>query len=523
MCTHCPRRPVPLHRAAAHAPRPGAARRRPADRDGTGAPEPGRQGSRRARRLYRDADGPVPRRAGGLRRAVLRRGGAAAKHLDREIHDGENKASLPGRPVRSEGAGADRRGRRRRRLRRRGRRSTTSSSTSFGRDSLDGQGLKLASTVHHRRQYNNAFWDGSQMAYGDGDGQIFSTFIETSVIGHEMSHGVVQFSGGLTYQGQSGALNESFADCFGALVRQKKEGSTGACESDWLIGKGILGPEIHGAALRSMQGAGTAYDDALLGQDPQPYHMDLYVSTTETTAGCTSTRAFRTTPSTLCGADGRQLLGRAGAGVVPDDAAAQQPVRELHRLGGRHGAGGAWRSTASAAARRWSPAGPGSWSGVRSDRRGRLSNGRCGGGVPGNDDHHHDLGRHRRLRPRQEGRGRPSTRLPEPLRGRGLRAARPRAPSAPSTHAGPRAADRIVYHIAVTGDGAAAGQLRPARVVAARRDARSDRRAPRSPAGPRDARRRPDYATRRRGFRRWPGCCSCRRSSTSWSRTSPSP
>jgi Zn-dependent metalloprotease len=104
------------------------------------------------------------------------------------------------------------------------------------------------------------------------------------VIGHEMSHGVVQHSGGLVYEGQPGALNESFADVFGAMTRQYAE-QTSVHESDWLIGKGILAPEINGVALRSMKLPGTAYSDALIGQDPQPYHMDLYVNTTEDSGG----------------------------------------------------------------------------------------------------------------------------------------------------------------------------------------------------------------------------------------------
>ena len=189
------------------------------------------------------------------------------------------------------------------------------------------------------------------MAYGDGDGKIFSTFIETSVIGHEMSHGVVQFSGGLTYQGQSGALNESFADVFGSMIRQFAE-KTGVYEADWLIGKGILGPEISGEALRSMKMPGTAYSDALLGQDPQPYHMDLYVNTTEDNGGVHINSGIpEPRLLSLLHADGRQRLGGARAGVVQDAAAAQQPVRELQRLGGRARCRRRWRSSASAAAR----------------------------------------------------------------------------------------------------------------------------------------------------------------------------
>jgi Zn-dependent metalloprotease len=208
---------------------------------------------------------------------------AAEARVDREVYDGERKAALPGRLVRAEGgpatgdADAD---------------AVYDTAgvvhdlflTQFGRNSLDGRGMKIVQTVHHRTDFNNAFWDGNQMVYGDGDGEIFRTFVEDSVIGHEMSHGVVQHSGGLVYQGQSGALNESFADVFGAMTRQYRE-RKGVYESDWLIGKGILGPEINGQALRSMKLPGTAYDDALLGQDPQPYHMDFYVNTTEDNGG----------------------------------------------------------------------------------------------------------------------------------------------------------------------------------------------------------------------------------------------
>ena len=203
--------------------------------------------------------------------------------IQREIYDGENKASLPGKLVRREGddptgdeevdraydGAAD---------------VYDLYSEEFGRDSLDGSGLKLIATVNHRRKFNNAFWDGGQMAYGNGVGVLFKTFTEPSVIAHEMSHGIVQFSGGLVYQGQSGALNESFADVFGALATQRKCGQS-ASESDWLIAAGILGPDINGVSLRSMKAPGTACSDAVLGKDPQPFHMDLFVSTTGDNGG----------------------------------------------------------------------------------------------------------------------------------------------------------------------------------------------------------------------------------------------
>lgn len=140
----------------------------------------------------------------------------------------------------------------------------------FERNSVDDRGLRLDSTVHYGAQYDNAFWNGSQMVYGDGDGRLFNRFtIAIDVIGHELTHGVVQYEAGLVYRGESGALNESFADVFGSLVKQRSLKQT-AADADWLIGAGLLAPGIHGVALRSLKAPGTAYDDPMLGKDPQP-------------------------------------------------------------------------------------------------------------------------------------------------------------------------------------------------------------------------------------------------------------
>ena len=92
----------------------------------------------------------------------------------------------------------------------------------FGRNSIDGNGMRLDSTVHYSRNYDNAFWNGSQMVYGDGDGEIFQRFTKSiDVIGHELTHGVTQFTANLEYQDQPGALNESISDVFGSLVKQR--------------------------------------------------------------------------------------------------------------------------------------------------------------------------------------------------------------------------------------------------------------------------------------------------------------
>ncbi len=155
----------------------------------------------------------------------------------------------------------------------------------FSRSSIDGEGLPLDATVHYGDDYDNAFWDGSRMVFGDGDGEVFGRFTASlTVIGHELAHGVTQFTSGLEYQGQSGALNESFSDVMGAMVEQHALGQT-AAQASWLIGEGLFTPAVQGRALRSMLEPGTAYDDDVLGRDPQPADMAHYVETTDDNGG----------------------------------------------------------------------------------------------------------------------------------------------------------------------------------------------------------------------------------------------
>lgn len=220
----------------------------------------------------------------GIEPAIVFAADAKLPKPNRSVHDGQHKATLPGPLARNETKGAS------------DDKQVNEAFTGsgdvfkmylkvFGRNSLDGNGMKIISTVHHRRNLNNAFWNGEQMAYGDGDGVLFKPLTGSlSVIGHELSHGVVQFSGGLIYQDQSGALNESFADVFGALTVQFKKKQE-AHDADWLIGDNILGPDINGVALRSMKAPGQAYSDPVLGQDPQPYHMDFYNNTSRDNGG----------------------------------------------------------------------------------------------------------------------------------------------------------------------------------------------------------------------------------------------
>ncbi len=197
----------------------------------------------------------------------------------RTIYNAQNGLSLPGKLVRGEG-------------------DPKSSDTSvneaydgsgktydfylkaYARNSIDDRGLRLDSSVHYRRNFNNAFWNGQQMVYGDGDGQIFQRFTRSiDVIGHELTHGVTQYEAGLVYQDQPGALNEHFSDVFGSLVKQFSKKQK-AKQADWLIGEGLFAPNIHGTALRSVKSPGTAYNDPVIGKDPQPAHMKNFVNTT---------------------------------------------------------------------------------------------------------------------------------------------------------------------------------------------------------------------------------------------------
>jgi Thermolysin metallopeptidase, alpha-helical domain/Thermolysin metallopeptidase, catalytic domain/Emfourin len=210
--------------------------------------------------------------------------GLAAAGTTWVIYTADNTQSLPGRQVRSAGEPAT------------GDLAVDEASTwssqvlqlfaqRFHRDSLDGRGTPVSSTVHYGEQYDNAFWDGRQLVFGDGDGVIFERFTKPmDVFAHEFTHGVTQYTAGLAYQGQSGALNESVSDVFASIAKQHDLGQT-AAEADWLIGVGLFLPSVQAKALRSMLEPGTAYDDPRIGRDPQVGSMDDYVTTTDDSGG----------------------------------------------------------------------------------------------------------------------------------------------------------------------------------------------------------------------------------------------
>lgn len=90
--------------------------------------------------------------------------------------------------------------------------------STYGRNGIFGTGAGSSNRVHYGKNYVNAFWDGSKMTYGDGDGTNYGPLVSLDVAGHEMSHGVTENSAGLAYSGESGGLNESTSDIFGTLV-----------------------------------------------------------------------------------------------------------------------------------------------------------------------------------------------------------------------------------------------------------------------------------------------------------------
>jgi Zn-dependent metalloprotease len=155
----------------------------------------------------------------------------------------------------------------------------------FNRNSIDGFGMRLDGYVHYGQRFNNAFWDGQEMVFGDSDGKVFADLTGSlDVVGHELTHGVTQTTAGLAYHNQSGALNESISDVFGSLIKQWSKNQT-AADADWLIGAEVFTPGFAGDALRSMKDPGSAYNNSLMGKDPQPDRMSKFVTLPDTNQG----------------------------------------------------------------------------------------------------------------------------------------------------------------------------------------------------------------------------------------------
>ncbi len=155
--------------------------------------------------------------------------------------------------------------------------------TVHGRNGIDGNfgpgtttaaanGVSIvASRVHFGSNYNNAFWYQNMMSYGDGNGSTFSPLTTIDICGHEMTHGVTERTANLTYSSESGALNESFSDIFGAMVELYADGGTSTGDT-WKIGEDAYTPGTPGDALRRM-------DNPNAVGDPDHYSLRLYPGT----------------------------------------------------------------------------------------------------------------------------------------------------------------------------------------------------------------------------------------------------
>jgi Zn-dependent metalloprotease len=188
------------------------------------------------------------------------------------VYDCHHTTTLPGAPVANPGTSADQTVKRA---------YTESKSVAkfywkkFHRDSIDGNHMTLVSSVHYATNFNNAFWNGSQMTYGDGDGQVFVDFtLGDDVIGHELTHGVTQHSLGLAYSGEAGGLNESMSDVFGSMFRQWEKNQTVA-HADWLIGADIMGPVSKQKGYTCLRNMAAPKDQHALAPQPDHYYPGI--------------------------------------------------------------------------------------------------------------------------------------------------------------------------------------------------------------------------------------------------------
>ena len=189
------------------------------------------------------------------------------------VYDCKNTRSLPGTPVADPGISTD--------LTAKRAFDTTRSVVDyyrecFGRNSIDNAGMTLMSSIHYGVRYANAFWNGAQMTYGDGDGRVFTDFTKSDdVIGHELTHGVTQFTAGLDYSDEAGALNESISDAFGAMFHQWRNDQA-VVDADWLIGPGVLGPAAIAKGYNCLRNLADPGSRQCLS--PQPSHYANYIT-----------------------------------------------------------------------------------------------------------------------------------------------------------------------------------------------------------------------------------------------------
>ena len=203
--------------------------------------------------------------------------------------------------------------------------------TVHGRNGIDGNGgpfttaggatgvTLIASRVHFGKKYNNAFWLNNQMTYGDGDGSQFSALVTTDIAGHEMTHGVTEYTADLTYSNESGALNESMSDVFGALVELYSDGGVVSADT-WKIGEDAYTPAVSGDALRYMNNPHLAGNYGYTSNDDPDHYSERYTGTGDS-GGVHINSGIANHVFYLAAAGGtHHLSGVTVSGIGPNDA-----------------------------------------------------------------------------------------------------------------------------------------------------------------------------------------------------------
>ena len=181
----------------------------------------------------------------------------------------------------------------------------------------DGKTELISSKVHYSRRYNNAFWNGSFMTYGDGDGEVFSPLVSLDICGHEMTHGITERTAGLLYAGESGALNESMSDVFGAMVERYAKGESA---STWKIGEQCYTPGTDDDALRHMDNPHLATNYGYTANDDPDHYSERYVGKLDN-GGVHINSGIPNKAFYLVAKGGSHHLGGSMVGIGADDAA----------------------------------------------------------------------------------------------------------------------------------------------------------------------------------------------------------
>jgi thermolysin len=183
--------------------------------------------------------------------------------------------------------------------------------------SVDGQTKLITSRVHYGTKYNNAFWNGNLMTFGDGDGDRFTPLVTLDVGGHELTHGVTQWTAALAYFGEPGALNESMSDVFGAMIERYAKGESAGT---WKIGEQCYTKAIQGDALRYMDNPHAASNKGFTADDDPDHYSERYTGTADN-GGVHINSGIPNMAFYLLAKGGSHHLGGSMVGIGADDAA----------------------------------------------------------------------------------------------------------------------------------------------------------------------------------------------------------